>query len=146
MTLHAGEHLIEKELTWSIIGAFFAVYRKLGYGFVEHIYVMALEKELLRRGHHVAREVQIAVFYDAEVLGHQRMDMVVDGRAIVEAKSTENLHPDAPRQLFNYLCATNIEVGLLLHFGPRARFYRKVCENSRKRALRPLDSLKSVDL
>lgn len=135
MTLQAGEHLIEKELTWSIIGAFFAVYRKLGYGFLEHIYVLALEKELLRHGHKVTREVQVAIYYDGEILGHQRMDMIVDDRVIVEFKSTENLHADAPRQLFNYLCATKIEVGLLLHFGPKARFYRKVCENSRKRAL-----------
>jgi GxxExxY protein len=52
--------------------------------------------------------------------------MVVDGRIVVEIKSTEILHASAHRQLLSYLRSTNLEVGLLLHFGPEARFYRAV--------------------
>jgi hypothetical protein len=36
-------------------------------------------------------------------------------------------------QLFSYLCATNLEVGLLLHFGREPKFYRVICENRVKR-------------
>ena len=49
--------LIEEKLTHSILGAFFEVYNELGYGFLEHLYVLALERELIARGHHVDREV-----------------------------------------------------------------------------------------
>jgi GxxExxY protein len=119
-------HLIEKELTESIIGAFYEVYNTLGFGFLEHIYVMALERELRSRGHHVAREVQVRVMYKGEELSGQRIDMIVDGKVLVETKSTLEMHPAARRQLRNYLGATNIEVGLLLHFGPRATFYREI--------------------
>ena len=49
--------LIEERLTHSVIGAFFEVYNNLGYGFLEHVYVMALERELIARKHQVAREV-----------------------------------------------------------------------------------------
>ncbi len=56
--------------------------------------------------------------------------MVVDERVVVEAKATEILHPNASRQLFAYLRATRLEVGLLLHFGPRPRFHRVVCLNT----------------
>ena len=49
--------LIEERLTHSAIGAFFDVYNKLGFGFLETVYTMALERELLKRGHQVGREV-----------------------------------------------------------------------------------------
>ena len=64
--------------------------------------------------------------YKGESLGLQRIDMIVDGKIIVETKSTYELHQSARRQVFNYLRATNLDVGLLLHFGPKAAFYRRV--------------------
>ena len=114
----ARGELIEARLTYSIIGAFFEVYNTLGFGFLEHLYAMALERELLGRGHRVGREVYVPVFYKGEELGRQRLDMIVDGRIIVEIKSTLHLDPVGRRQLYNYLRATRLEVGLLLHFGP----------------------------
>ncbi|MBA3342835.1 MAG: GxxExxY protein [Gemmatimonadaceae bacterium] len=65
--------LIEGTLTRSVIGAFFEVYNTLGYGFLEHLYVMALERELLVRGHTVAREISIHVMYKGEELGTRRL-------------------------------------------------------------------------
>jgi hypothetical protein len=58
--------------------------------------------------------------------------MVVDGKVVVEAKSTADVRPAWGRQLQNYLCATELEVGLLLHFGLEAKFYRVVDLRSRK--------------
>ncbi len=54
--------LVEERLTHSVIGAFFEVCNTLGYGFLEHVYVMALERELIARKHRVAREVAVQVF------------------------------------------------------------------------------------
>jgi GxxExxY protein len=124
--------LLEEALTRSIIGAFYEVYRVLGYGFLEHLYLSALERELLARHHRVARELSVHVVYKGEPIGMQRVDMVVDDLVMIEAKSTMLLSEAAPRQLFNYLHATNIEVGLLLHFGPKPVFSRTICENRLK--------------
>lgn len=118
--------LIEEELTHSVIGAFYEVYNKLGFGFLESIYIAALEYELVKRGHRVAREVSFRVTYEGHVLGIQRVDMVVDDKLIVETKSTQELNRAAARQVFRYLRASNLRVGLLFHFGPEARFYRFV--------------------
>lgn len=123
--------LIEGELTHSVIGAFYEVYNALGYGFLERVYMTALEHELRARGHEVRREVAVPVSYKGADVGTQRLDMVVGGAVIVEAKSTEVLHPTASRQLFSYLRATPMEVGLLLHFGPKPRFYRVFCTTHR---------------
>ena len=116
--------LLLEELIYSIIGAFFEVYNTLGYGFLEHLYLKALERELLARGHKVSREVWVSVMYKGVELGKQRLDMVIDDRVVIEIKSTYDLPRNATRQLFNYLRATNLKFGLLLHFGPAPRFFR----------------------
>src|SRR5688572_3964706 len=93
--------LIEEALTRSIIGAFYDVYNEMGYGYLETIYIRALERELVRRGHKVAREVGIVVVYRGEPLGVQRLDMIVDDTVVVETKSTERVPQSALRQLFS---------------------------------------------
>ena len=119
--------LIEERLTHSVIGAFFDVYNTLGYGFLEHLYVRAMEEELHARGHRVAREVSVRVMYNGIVLGLQRLDLIVDDKIVVEAKASSELHKSASRQLYNYLRATNLKLGLLLHFGPEPTFHRIIC-------------------
>lgn len=116
--------LFEEELTYSVIGAFFEVYNTLGFGFLEHLYVMAMERELLARGHRVSREVGVRVMYKGDDLGSQRLDMIVDDKLVVEIKSTFAVNKTAVRQVYNYLRATRLKVGLLLHFGPEPKFYR----------------------
>ena len=127
-------HLIEEALTGSVIGAFYEVYNTLGFGFLESIYATALEQELIARGHSVGREVPIRVRYKGVELGLQRIDILVDAKLIVEIKSTYVLHKAAPRQVFNYLRASNLEVGLLLFFGPTPSFYRLISSNKQSAA------------
>ncbi len=136
--------LIEERLTGSVIGAFYEVYNGLGFGFLEFLYVRALELELLERGHCVAREVSVQVRYKGALLGTQRLDMIVDDRLVVETKSTHALHSSASRQLYNYLRATNLEVGLLLHFGPKPAFYRAISRHTRSKSGASVQSEASV--
>jgi GxxExxY protein len=124
--------LIEEQLTRSVIGCFYAVHRALGFGFLEHVYANALDVEFRSRGHDVAREFGVTICYGGVEIAHQRLDMVVDQRVVVEIKAGEALHPDATRQLFNYLRATRLEVGLLLHFGRSAKFRRVICDIDHK--------------
>jgi GxxExxY protein len=133
----ARGELFEERLTHSVIGAFFDVYNTLGFGFLEHVYVMALERELMEREHHVAREVAVPVFYRGHLLAEQRLDMIVDAKLVVEIKSTHELHRAANRQVYNYLRSTNLEIGLLLHFGPEARFYRMIHRNKKRNPSNP---------
>ena len=131
--------LIEEELTRSVIGAFFDVYNTLGYGFLEHVYSLALERELIARGHRVGREVSVNIACRGITLTSQRLDFVVDEKLIVESKSTQNLPAFAARQLYNYLRATNLSVGLLLHFGPEPKFYRLISPRALHSTHDPID-------
>ena len=127
--------LVEESRTRSIIGAFFAVFNELGFGFREYIYSLSLERELVKRGHRVDREVAVMVYFCGEPLAWQTIDMIVDENVVLEIKATESLPPDAKHQLFGYLCASNLEVGLLLHFGYKPKFFRVICENRLKRRI-----------
>ena len=129
----AKHELLDERLTYAIIGAFFDVYNYLGFGFLENIYKNALERELRARDHRVAREVYVPVYYKGDLIGRQRIDMIVDERVVVEAKSTYALQPIAVRQLRNYLRASNLRVGLLLHFGPAANYERCVQTSNDRR-------------
>jgi GxxExxY protein len=122
-TTRIGQLLYE-DVTRTIIAAFYTVYNKLGYGFLENVYCAALALELRRRGHKAAREVTVPVFYDGEQIAKYRADFVVDDVVLLEVKSTAQLSPNNHRQLLNCLRATPLEVGLLLHFGPEPKFHR----------------------
>src|SRR5437016_14565004 len=108
--------LLDEQLTYSIIGAFYEVQRRLGAGYREYIYALALERELVARGHRVNREVAVMDYYRGEPLARQVMDMIVDHRVIVDNKVTVRLQQADSLQLFGYLCATDLEVGLVLYF------------------------------
>jgi GxxExxY protein len=119
-----GLPLLERELTHEIIGAFYTCYNELGYGFLESVYRHALSTELRARELRAVEEVPIEVLYRGVSVGVFRADLVINERVIIEVKSTSVLGPTDKRQLLNYLRATELEVGLLLHFGPEPKFYR----------------------
>jgi GxxExxY protein len=122
--------LLEQEVTESIIGAFYDTFNELRYGFLESVYSAAITELLRERGHRVQREVSVPIYFRGKVIARQRLDMIVDDKVVVEIKSTDILHQSAHRQLLSYLKSTDLEVGLLLHFGPEARFYRAVTTKS----------------
>jgi len=131
--MHSDKSLLHGEITSSINASFFEVHHELGFGFREYLYTRALERLLVAKGHKVEREVPVMVYFRGEPLAYERMDMVVDGKVIVESKAREPLDPDAHAQLFAALAATDLEVGLVLHFGKKARFYRVFFENRFKK-------------
>jgi len=123
------------DLTEKIIGAFFKVYNKLGYGFSEKVYENALALELRKLGLRVEQQKPIVVYYDDQVVGEYFADIVVNGIVIIELKAVRKFLEAHEAQLLNYLKATTVEVGLLLNFGPKAEFKRKVYDNDRKGSL-----------
>ena len=124
--------LVEGSLTEIIIGAFYTVYNYFGFGLLESIYKIALEIELRLRGHRVDREVPVAIEYKGHLIRKQRIDMVVDRKVIVEVKAQRRLSPDFEQQVNTQLKASEFEVALLLHFGPRPDTHRFYMPNRTK--------------
>lgn len=121
--------LFERALSNRVIGAFYDVYNALGYGFLESVYRNAMARELTKRGFHVATEVQAEVRYDGEVVGQFRTDILVESRVVLELKAAQKLSQADEMQVLNFLRATDLELGMLLHFGPKPAFRRFVSTN-----------------
>jgi GxxExxY protein len=122
-----------KELTDKIIQAFYCVYNELGFGFLENVYQNALYFELLNRGFNVAAQKAIDVYYQTQLVGKYKADLMVNDLIILELKAVDYLVEEHEFQLINYLKATDKEVGLLLNFGMKPEIRRKVFDNSRKK-------------
>ena len=121
-----------KDLSEKIIMAFYNVYNTLGYGFLEKVYENALMIEFERIGLSVKAQRPIQVLYAGKIVGEYFADILVEGCIIIEIKAGKNLSLEHEAQLLNYLKATQIQVGLLLNFGPKPEVKRKAFDNSRK--------------
>ena len=121
-----------KTYTENIIKIFYKVYNKLGYGFLEKVYENAMMIEFEKEGIPAASQFAIKVFYEDKIIGEYFADILVDNKVIIEIKAARNLASENEAQLLNYLKATDIEVGLLLNFGPKPEIKRKVFDNFRK--------------
>lgn len=124
------------EITERIIEAFYKVYNILGYGFLERVYLNALNIELVSMGFKVEKETKISVFYFGQNVGDYYADLIIDNVVAIELKAIEVLTEPNEIQLVNYLKATNIEVGLLLNFGKKPQIKRKIFDNDKKKMLR----------
>jgi GxxExxY protein len=119
-----------QEITGKIIEAAYKVHNTLGFGFLENVYQNALIIELEKSGLQSEKEKNIEVYYDGNVIGDYKADVVVEDKVILELKSVKDLHPAHEAQLNNYLKATGIEVGLLINFGKSVEIKRKVLDNA----------------
>jgi GxxExxY protein len=127
-----GADLLEGELTRRIIKCFYRVYDALGYGFLESVYQQALLWELRAEGLRVESEAVVEAWYSGRKIGRFRVDLLVEGRVILEIKASEILPIAGRKKLLNYLRSSAVEVGLLLHFGPKPKFQRLIYTNEKK--------------
>src|SRR5690242_20447400 len=105
-------------LTKEVIGAAYAVYNEIGFGFLESVYESCMLIELTERGLSAQVQQPIIVNYRGQEVGHFDADILVNDIVIVELKSVRQLIEVHEVQLVNYLVATYKPVGLLINFGP----------------------------
>ena len=120
------ENYKHSQLTEKILKAYYNVYDKLGYGFLEKVYENAMIIELMKLGLECEKQSATDVYYDEKRIGEYYADIIVEDKVIIELKAAESLCFEHECQLVNYLKATDIEVGLLLNFGKEPEFKRKV--------------------
>ena len=96
------------------------VHNTLGNGFQEVIYQRCLEIEFGKNNVPLAREVEMPIRYEAELVGTRRVDFMVDGKVLVELKALIQLEDVHLAQAINYPEAFNLEVGLLINCGGRS--------------------------
>jgi GxxExxY protein len=122
--------LLHADISEAIIKGFYHVYNTLGYGFLEKVYENSLLIALRVAGLIVEQQSPITVRFEDEVVGEYFADLLINKKVVVEIKAAKAIAPEHESQLLNYLRATGYQVGLVLNFGPKPEFRRKVFTTS----------------
>ena len=111
------EVMTDNDITYQIRGAIYDVYKNLGPGLLESVYEEAMVYELQKRGLTVERQKEVPIHYDGHILKTQlRLDLLVEGRIIVELKSVKEMQDVFWKQTRTYLRLLNLQVGILVNF------------------------------
>ena len=112
----ATVEIVEKELSYKIIGIAYQVRDELGFGFLERVYENALAISLMENGLKAVQQVPLNVLYHGHVVGVYCPDILVEDRVILEIKSCEKIISAHKAQILNYLKATGLKLGIILNF------------------------------
>ena len=105
-----------EDLIHRVIGCCITVHRALGPGLLESVYARAVRIELTRAGISYEAEKLVPVLYRGEVLCHQKLDIVVEGKLLLELKAVDYITPVHRAQIVCYLKVSKLPGGLLMNF------------------------------
>lgn len=121
------DKVIYRTESFNLIGAAMEVHSQIGCGFTEPLYQEAFEEELRLRGIPFEREKPINVIYKGKVLSKNfRPDFVCYDKIIVELKAVSEFTDEHIAQVYNYLKASGLELGLLINFGTTSLEYKRI--------------------
>jgi len=104
-------------LSRETIGAAIEVHRTLGPGLLESAYENCLSWELRQRGIAVENQVPVPIRYKGVTLDEgYRIDLLVEGKLLLELKSIDKVQPIHTAQVLTYLKMTGLKMALILNF------------------------------
>ena len=125
--------ILFKDEAYKIIGACMEVHKELGHGFLEAVYQEALEREFSSQGILYEREKQLKINYKNTILNKTYFaDFVCYNKILIELKAVKELKSDHEAQLFNYLKATGVQLGILINFGESSLKQKRIVCTSGK--------------
>ena len=111
-----ADHQME-ELAKQVVDASYKVYKVLGPGLLESVYLFCLAEELRIRKIFVQQEVFLPLHYNGLVLEKDfRLDLLVEEKIIIEVKSVESILPVHKAQIISYLKLADKRMGFLINF------------------------------
>ena len=123
---------LHRDLTDRIIKVFWDVVNELGTGFLERIYLRAMVIALRQDGLQPNERYSAAIYFRGQELGHHYFDLVVNDLVLLELKATSAFERWHAAQALGYLRSSQLEVGLILNFGPNPSVKRVSLTNDRK--------------
>lgn len=110
------EDILYKDLSYKLNGILFKAQNILGTKFQEKHYLKTACALLQAENILYAIEVPFQIKVNGFIVGSFRADLVVDGKILLELKTTDRLTNDHKMQLLRYLQALNLRLGLLVNF------------------------------
>ena len=109
--------MIENDLSQIIIGCAIKVHTALGPGLLESAYEECMYYELVKQGLKVEKQKALPLIYeDIKLEVGYRLDLIVEGKVIIEIKAVESLNDVHLAQVLTNLKLSNVKLGLLINF------------------------------
>lgn len=122
--------IVQKELSYKIVGFLFEVHRQLGNRYKEKYYQRALEIEFKKNNIFFKREFQVDLKYNDENIGKYFIDFLIEGKVVLEIKAVPRFRPVDFKQVMAYLKANNLELGIIANFRPESLEYKRILNSS----------------
>jgi len=108
--------LVYPELSYQIIGILFEVWTKLGFGHKENFYQNAIAQELESLGLKIKKELPVKISYKGKIVGTYYFDFLIGDKIVLEIKIKNYFSKRDIEQLYSYLKAKNLKLGIIAHF------------------------------
>lgn len=130
--------LLHQDLTGQIIGAYYEVYNNTSRTYPEYIYERAMIRELQQRHLKVKQQEEYQIFYKDNLIGLQRLDLLVVDEVVIELKVAATLLARHKAQTYSYVKTVDKQIGLLFNFGNQKPEFERVYFDPGKRAVKAL--------
>ena len=118
--------IIQKELSYKIMGILFSVHNQLGNRYQEKYYQRAIEQGLKDNNLKFQKEIPVDLKFNNKKIGKYLLDFFIENAIILEVKTVPNLRPKDFGQVLAYLVASNIELGILANFRTDSLTYKRI--------------------
>ncbi len=129
------DDIVEKDLSYSIVKAAYEVFNELGPGFAESIYEEAMIVVLKKYGHIPEQQKRVDVYFQEVNVGFHKLDLVVNGRVILELKAVSEIGAIHKQQALAYLKATGLQLALVINYGAGRLQVARVVNTKQKRTI-----------
>ncbi len=118
--------IIQKELSYKIIGVLFSVHNQLGNRYQEKYYQRAVDEALKENNLKFQKELAVDLKFNNKKIGKYVLDFLIEDAIILEIKTIPSFRPKDFKQVLAYLVANNIELGILANFRTDRLTYKRV--------------------
>ncbi len=124
--IDADEHLEHAALTREAIGAVYAAYNEMKFGYQERYYQRAVALELQQKGIPFQREQPHPIHYQNRIIGRYFVDFVIDSSVVLELKVAKEILETHINQVLAYLRHTGLTVGILAVITPQRVLIKRI--------------------
>jgi GxxExxY protein len=124
--MRAKEDLIYKEECYKIIGFIFEVFNEVGYGHKEKFYQKAVANIFTENGIIFKEQLKARVKFKGKEIGYYLFDFLVLDKIVIELKQKNYFSKKDIEQLYSYLKAVNLKLGILVYFTNDGIRYKRI--------------------
>lgn len=118
--------ILHPELSYKIIGILYEVYNELGYGFQEKYYEKAAAKEFEQKGLEYKEQLHVPLEFKNQKIGDYFLDFLIDDKIILELKKGDNFSKKNIDQVYAYLRAKDLKLGIIAQFTSRGLKFKRI--------------------